>query len=191
MFDKLVAVAAVLASAGVMQPRETIISDPASADWLFVGNARVRPVDAAPLPGGKALLVTVATKPAKPWEVQARMKLKEGFATGDTLTFGFYARTDKPDPGKDVAVVGVRIQRGGDPYDAAIESQIEIGREWKFHCLTGVSKLTLPAELAEVSIQMGGDKHAVAFGPWMTTKIAGGGASGATTLPCGQAPAAT
>jgi len=168
--------------------KEVIISDPAAAAWNFEGGPKVKPVAADGVPGGSALLVTVASKPAKPWDVQARMKLKDGVATDDTVTFGFYARADKPDPGKETAVVNVRVQRGGAPYDAAIEGPVEIGRTWTFHCLAGPAKVALAPSEIEVSVQMGGDKHAVAFGPFMVTKIpASAGANAKTGLPCGEA----
>ncbi|HVF95022.1 MAG TPA: hypothetical protein VM900_11980 [Sphingomonas sp.] len=175
-------------SAGWAQQRakETIISDPAAANWVFDGKPKVKPVDAAGVPGGKALLVTVGAKGANPWDIQARMPLKQGVAVGDTITFGFYARAEKPDPGQDVAAVTVRLQRAAAPYDAALEGPLRIGKEWTFHCLTGVSTLALDGAAAEVSVQIAGDKHAIAFGPWMATRIPGGGAAGKTTLPCGK-----
>ncbi len=181
-----------LAGAAFAQQRvkETIISDPAAATWAFEGKPKVKQVSAEGVPGGKALLVTVAAKGANRWDVQARMKVKEGIAADDTVTFGFYARADKPDPGKDTAAVHVRVQRGAAPYDAAIEGPLEIGKEWTFHCLTGRSKLTLDAAVTEVSVQMAGNKHAVAFGPYMVTKIPESGPTIKSGLPCGKALAA-
>lgn len=168
--------------------KEVIISDPAAANWNFEGGPKVKQVAADGVPGGSALLVTVASKPAKPWDVQARMKLKEGVAAGDIVTFGFYARADKPDPGKETAAVTVRVQRGAAPYDAAVEGGIEIGRTWTFHCLAGPARTALTPSEIEVSVQMGGDRHAVAFGPFMVTKIpVAAGANAKTGLPCGQA----
>jgi hypothetical protein len=182
----------VLAGAVGAQQRvkESIISDPASAGWEFEGKPKVKVVDAAGLPGGKALLVSVATKGANPWDIQARMKVKDGVAVGDTVTFGFYARADKPDPGKETASVGVRVQRAAAPYDAAVEGSLEIGKEWTFHCLTGTAKTALTAAELNVSVQLAGEEHAVAFGPWMATKIPAAGANVKTGLPCGKAPGA-
>ena len=184
--------AGLLAGAAMAQGRgrEAIISDPAAAQWTFEGTPKVKQVAAAGVPGGSALLVTVAQKPAKPWDVQARMKLKDGVAAGDLVTFGFYARADKPDPGKDAASVTVRVQRGAAPYDATLEGPLQIGREWRFHCLTGPAKVALTAAEIEVSVQMGGDRHAVAFGPFMVTRIPAAAAGSVRTgLPCGQAVA--
>jgi hypothetical protein len=179
-----------LAGAAVAQTRgkETIISDPAAATWNFEGAPKVKQVAAAGVPGGSALLVTVAKKPAKPWDVQARMKLKDGVAAGDLVTFGFYARAEKPDPGQDAAAVTVRVQRGAAPYDATLEGPLQIGKDWRFHCLTGAARVALAASEIEVSVQMGGDRHAVAFGPFMVTRIpAAAGPNARTGLPCGQA----
>jgi len=182
--------AALVAGGAMAQARvkEAIISDPAAAQWQFEGASKVKQVAAAGVPGGSALLVTVAQKPAKPWDVQARMKLKNGVAAGDLVTFGFYAKAEKPDAGKDTAGVGVRVQRGAAPYDATLEGPLQIGKEWSFHCLTGPAKVPLTAAEIEVSVQMGGDRHAVAFGPFMVTKVpAAAGAAAKTALPCGQA----
>jgi hypothetical protein len=173
-----------------MRVKEAIISDPAAAQWTFEGAPKVKQVAAPGVPGGNALLVTVAQKPANPWDVQARMKLKDGVAAGDFVTFGFYARAEKPDPGKDSASVTVRVQRGAAPYDAAVEGPLQIGKAWSFHCLSGPAKVALSVAEIEGSVQMGADRHAVAFGPFMVTKIpAAAGAIAKTGLPCGQAVA--
>jgi hypothetical protein len=180
--------AALLASAASAQQRvkESVISDPAAADWNFDGKPKVKPVDAAGLPGGKALLVTIARKGTNPWDIQARMKLKDGIVAGDTVTVGFYARAETPDPGKEVATVQVRVQRAAAPYDATLEGPVAIGKDWAFHCLTGPAKVTLDAASAEVSVQLAGEKRAVAFGPWMATRIPAAGPAIKSGLPCGQ-----
>ncbi len=190
MIAMLGTIALVGAAQAQQRLKETIISDPAAANWAFDGNPKIKQVDAATLPGGKALLVKVAAKGVNPWDIQARMPVKEGVAAGDTVTFGFYARADQPDPGKDSATVTVRVQRNVAPYDAAIEGAIEIGKDWTFHCLTAPSKLTLDAAMTQLSVQMAGEKHAVAFGPYLVTKIAGSGAAIKTGLPCGKPPGA-
>lgn len=186
------AIVAVATAATAQQARvkEAIISDPASAGWEFQGNPKVKAVKAEGLPGGQALLVTIAAKGANPWDVQASMTLKDGVAAGDTVTFGFYARADKPDPGKQTATVTVRVQRNAAPYDAAIEGPLEIGPDWTFHCLTAPAKIALTPAEAAVSVQLAGDKHAVAFGPWMATRIPAAGVGIKTGLPCGKAPGA-
>ena len=176
----VIATGAVATQAG----KEAIISDASSAGWAFDGNPKMTEVEATGLPGGKAVLVTVAKKGANPWDIQARLPMKDGIATGDTVTFGFYARAERPDPGKATATVPIRVQRNAAPYDAAVEGTVEVGKDWTFHCLAGPSKLTLaPAELA-VSLQLAGEKRAIAFGPYLATKIPGG--SGKSGLPCGE-----
>jgi hypothetical protein len=181
-----------LASAVAAQQRikEVVISDPAATDWNFEGKPKIKVVDAAGLPGGKALLVTIGAKGANPWDVQARMGVKDGIAAGDTVTFGFYARADKPDPGKETATVTVRVQRAAAPYDAAVEGPLEIGKDWTFHCLTGAARTALAAAETNVSVQLAGEKHAIALGPWMATKIPGAGPTIRTGLPCGRPPGA-
>lgn len=172
----VIATGAVATQAG----KEAIISDASSAGWAFDGNPKMTEVEAVGLPGGKAVLVTIPKKGANPWDIQARLPMKDGIAVGDTVTFGFYARAERPDPGKATATVPIRVQRNAAPYDAAVE----VGKDWTFHCLAGPSKLTLaPAELA-VSLQLAGEKRAIAFGPYLATKIPGG--SGKSSLPCGE-----
>ncbi|RHW18627.1 hypothetical protein D1610_00160 [Sphingomonas gilva] len=166
--------------------KETIISDQASASWAFEGKAEVKEVAAEGIPGGRALAVEVPARGVNPWDIQARLKLKEGFAAGDTVTFGFYARAIAPDPGKDTARVNVRVQRDAAPYDAALEGALEIGPDWRFHCLAGPAKIALePAQLA-VSVQLAGDKHAIAFGPYLATRIPAVAQGARSGLPCGQ-----
>lgn len=176
----VIATGALAAQAG----KEAIISDASSAGWSFDGNPKMTEVAAEGLPGNKAVLVTIAKKGANPWDIQARLPMKEGIAAGDTVTFGFYARAERPDPGKATATVPVRVQRNTAPYDAAVEGAVEIGKDWTFHCLAGPSKLTLGAGEVAVSLQLAGEKHAIAFGPYLATKIPGG--SGKSGLPCGE-----
>lgn len=192
MMRTIIASAAVIAAAlgaGVsaqQHVKESIISDAAAAAWAFEGAAKVKPVDAPGVPGGKALSVAVAAKGANPWDIQARLKLKDGVAAGDTVTFGFYARAEKPDPGKTTATVNVRFQRNAAPYDAALEGPVEIGPEWSFVCLAGPARIALAAADMSVSVQLAGDKHVVAFGPYMATRIPAQGPNVKSGLPCGQ-----
>lgn len=166
--------------------KEVIISDQASASWAFEGQAKVKEVAAEGVPGGRALAVEVPAKGANPWDIQARLTMKEGFAAGDTVTFGFYARAIAPDPGKDTARVHVRVQRAAAPYDAAIEGSIDVGSDWRFHCLAGPAKFALdPAQLA-ISVQLAGDKHTIAFGPYLATRIPAVAEGAKSGLPCGQ-----
>lgn len=174
----------VAGSAVAMQAgKEAIISDASTAGWSFDGNPKMVEVAAAALPGGKAVLITIPKKGANPWDIQARLPMKDGIAVGDTVTFGFYARADQPDPGKATATVPVRVQRNAAPYDAALEGAVEVGKDWTFHCLAGPSKLALGASELAVSLQLAGEKHAIAFGPYLATKITG---TGKTGLPCGE-----
>lgn len=175
--------AAVAVPAGA---REQVISDPDAADWVFEGDARVKVVDAAGLPGGKALLVTVPRKGVNPWDIQARLKMKDGVAAGDRLAFGFYARAEKPDPGKQTASVNVRVQRDAAPYDAALEGPLEISSDWTFNCLTGPAQLALSPQEMTVSVQLAGERHAIVFGPFLMTRIPANESATLSGLPCGQ-----
>lgn len=183
-----VALAALVAGAAVAQQRvkEAIISDAANAAWSFDGAPKVKQAAAAGVPGGQAIRVTIAKKGAQPWDVQARLPMKDGIAAEDTVTFGFYARAEKPDPGKDTATVNVRVQRAVAPYDAALEGSVAIGREWSFVCLAGPSKLALTAAELSVSVQLAGEAHVIDFGPYMATKIPAQGPNIKSGLPCGQ-----
>lgn len=182
------AAAAALAGGAAAQTRvkESIIGDSAAAAWAFEGAAKVKPVDAPAVPGGKALSVAVAAKGANPWDIQARLKMKDGIVAGDTVTFGFYARAEAPDPGKTTATVNIRVQRDAAPYDATLEGPIEIGPEWTFVCLAGPAKMALGAAEMSVSVQLAGDKHTIAFGPYMATRIPAQGPNIKSGLPCGQ-----
>lgn len=184
---------AIVLAAGVgaqQRVKESIISDAASAAWSFEGAAKTKAV-AAPegVPGGQAIQVVIAQKGPNPWAVQARLPMKDGVAATDTVTFGFYARAAKPDPGQETATLNVRLQRDAAPYDAALEGPVTVGREWSFVCLSGPAKLALtPAKLV-ASVQLAGDKRTVEFGPYMATKIPAQGPNVKSGLPCGQAVA--
>ena len=184
----LVMMTALLATGATAQTRvkETIISDAASAAWAFDGAPKTKPVKAAGVPGGSAIQVTIAAKGANPWAVQARLPMKDGVAATDTVTFGFYARAVKPDPGKDTASVNVRFQRNAAPYDAALEGPVTIGKDWTFVCIAGPARVALTAAEFAVSVQLAGEPHVIEFGPYMATKIPAQGAAIKSGLPCGQ-----
>jgi hypothetical protein len=186
LLGSLLTATAALAQAAPPQPaRETIISDKENAGWSFDGNPKLKEVPAEDLPGGKAILVTLPAKGANPWDVQARLPMKQGISEGDTVTFGFFARAETPDPGRTGSTVPVRVQRNAAPYDAALEGAIEIGPEWRFHCLAGPARLAIQASDLVISVQLAGEPRALMLGPYLATRIPAG-VSKPTGLPCGQ-----
>jgi hypothetical protein len=190
LLGSLLAATGALAQAAPSQPpREMIISDKDNAGWSFDGNPKLKEVPAEDLPGGKAILVTIPAKGANPWDVQARLPMKQGISEGDIVTFGFFARAERADPGRTGSLVPVRVQRDAAPYEAALEGMIEIGPEWRFHCLAGPARLAIPAAELAVSVQLAGDRRAVVLGPYLATRIPAG-VTKATGLPCGQSIAA-
>lgn len=166
--------------------KEQIISDKANAGWSFGGEVKLKEVEAAGLPGGKAVQARVPKKGQNPWDIQASLPMQLGIEKGDQLTFGFYARAVEPDPGKETASIHIRFQRKAAPYDAALEGPIEIGRDWRFYCLAGPSTLSLAAADFTISVQLAADKRVLEFGPYLATRIAGGGATRKSGLPCGE-----
>jgi hypothetical protein len=115
MRTTIIIAAGILAVAGTAaaqtRVKEAIISDQANAAWSFEGAAKTKAVKADGVPGGGAIQVAVAKKGSNPWDIQARLPMKDGVAATDTVTFGFYARATKPDPGKQTARVNIRFQR--------------------------------------------------------------------------------
>lgn len=178
-----------MAGAGFAQSRvkEVIISEAATAAWTFEGSAKTKPVAApAGVPGGQAIQVAIAQKGVNPWAVQARLPMKDGIAANDTVTFGFYARAAKPDPGQQTATLSVRLQRNATPYDAALEGMVTVEKDWRFVCLSGPAKIALAASELVASVQLAGDKRTVEFGAYMATKIPSQGPNIRSGLPCGQ-----
>lgn len=188
----LLAAAAITAAASAqVHVKEEIITAPTGANWQFDGAPKVKLADAAGVPGGKALAITIPAKTKNPWDVQARATLAHDIEVGDIVTFGFYARAEKPDPGKETATLGVQVQRNGPPYDAAVGGSVELGKDYVFHCVGGPAKIALKAGELMVTVQLGADKHVVDFGPFFATRIpAAGGPNAKSGLPCGKAPGA-
>jgi hypothetical protein len=187
LLGQLLAATAALAQSAPAQPlRETIISDKANTGWEFDGNPALKQIPAEDLPGGKAVLVTILAKGANPWDVQARLPMQQGISKGDTIVFGFFARAEQPDPGMTVAPVQVRMQRNAPPYDAALEGTIDIGPEWRFHCLTGPARMAITGPDLVAVVQLAGQKRKIVLGPYLVTRIPAGAAKPATGLPCGQ-----
>lgn len=186
----LISTAAASQGAPPLPLRETVISDKENAGWSFDGKPKLKEVAAEALPGGKAILVTIPTKGQNPWDMQARLPMKAGIVAGDIITFGFFARAEKPDPGQTGATVQVRVQRDKAPYEAALEGPISLGPEWRFHCLTGPASLSIPAAELAVSVQLSAERRAVALGPYVATRIPAGAAKTVSGLPCGKATGA-
>ncbi|MGC6399294.1 hypothetical protein ACNI3Q_01795 [Sphingomonas sp. FW199] len=147
---------------------EILITDPENAEWNFTGKGmRTKVVESEGAPGGMAIEANVARKGANPWDIQTAITLRQGFAVGDKLSFGFYARAVTGDAGGSTINLPIRIQRTSAPYDAAIEGMVTVGPEWKFHCISGPAKIALQPNEMNVSVQMAGDKRVVQLGPFM------------------------
>ncbi|WP_448657529.1 hypothetical protein ACPVPU_08655 [Sphingomonas sp. CJ99] len=156
------------ASAWAQSGGEVQITDAENAEWNFTGKGmRTRVVESEGAPGGMAIEAAVARKGANPWDIQTAITLKQGFAVGDKLSFGFYARAVKGDAGGSTVTLPIRIQRTAAPYDAAIEGAVTVGPEWKYYCISGPAKIALQPNEMNVSVQMAGDKHTVEFGPFL------------------------
>ena len=132
----------------------TLINDPTRLDWERQGeNVSVDSlVDAAIPGGGAANRYTVRRAGPQPYSAQANVPLLQEIRKGDTVTVGFWARTERAESDDGQGRLGLRVQLNHDPWPGFADTVLSIGPEWKWHEVT-----------ATATTDMGRDSGILAF----------------------------
>lgn len=137
-----------------------------SATWgVYGAGQKSAPVRDATVQGGAATKVEVLSVGANPWDVGASQPLTGKITKGDVLLVAFWAKAEPVGGGPASAdIPAVRIQQSAAPYDAALQSGIKVGGEWKMYTVPGRALIDIPAGQGAVGLHLGSAKQTVLLG---------------------------
>lgn len=150
----------------------TIINDPMSLDWPSQGTGFKKKgiVDPKIPGGGAAAQYAILNKGANPWDAGASIPLNSAIKRGEDITVGFWARSLAAETPDGQGTVTVRVQQNSAPWPGFIDQTVSIGRDWKWHEVTGSSTIDIPRGLAIVSLTMAHAKQTLEIGEMIVVK---------------------
>ena len=137
-----------------------------SANWSVYGaGQKTSAIKDKAIQGGGAVKVEVQTAGDKPWNIGAMQPIAGKVAKGDVLLVAFWAKAESVDGGPATAdISAVRVQQSAAPYDAAIQSGVKVGGEWKMYTVPGRATIDIPAGGGSVGLHLGAAKQTVLLG---------------------------
>ena len=144
----------------------TLVNDPTRLDWPTQGeNLSSKGIQDQAIPGGGAAReFTITRAGPEPYSVQTLVPLLSGFEKGETYTIGFYARAPEADTADQKGLIGVRFQKNADPWPGFGEATVQVGPEWEWHEVSGVSTVDASRAESVVTLQLAGAKQKVQIG---------------------------
>ncbi len=162
----------------------TLINDPTRLDWTPVGAVQARNIRAADIPGGGAATrYTVRQAGAHAYDIGVNIPVTAGIANGDVVTVGFYARTISSSAPGGMGLIGVRLQQDAAPWPGFLDRTVQVGNAWKWHEVSGTSRVTIANGQAVVQMQIAGAVQVIEIGQAIVVK-------GAPSILAAAAPAA-
>ena len=155
--------------AGQATGEPAVLNEP-SANWNVYGSGQTHKgrKDAA-VQGGGAMRVTIAAKPANPWDVGAWAPIKGSIAKGDKLVLAFWARVAAGGTNGRTGITG-GIQQASSPHTSVVRGAVELTGKWKLVHITGVATADYPAGKANIALTLGGEAHTIDLGPVFVLK---------------------
>lgn len=150
----------------------TLINDPTSLDWKTQGeNLRVSNITDSAIPGGGAAArYAVRRAGPNPWSVQVYVPLTAEIPRGETVTAGFWARTQTPPAPGQPGQVRLRFQDNVDPWPGFGDAEVAVGPEWKWYEVSAVAAIAVPARNATLVFQIGGARQDIEIGQVIVVK---------------------
>lgn len=144
----------------------TLINDPTSLEWRTAGaRLDVAAVVDPNIPGGGAATqYEVRRAGDNPWDMQAYVPLTASIAAGDTVTFGFWARTTESRAADGLGRVTARVQRDANPWPGFGDTPFQIGREWRWYEATTTANIAVPQREAFLVFQLAAEQQTVEIG---------------------------
>lgn len=158
-----VAVAARPVAAGDVEG--ALVNNPA-VPWGLWGPASEEIIAAADVEGGKAKRITIAVKPANPWDVGIYANSDKPVKKGDVLLLAFWARAAVPPQGNDfIRINGRMTDSDTSPNGITPETSFLIGRQWKLYYAAGAAAKDYPAGALHAGVVLGTDAQTIDLGP--------------------------
>ena len=142
-----------------------LINNPYDIQWSTDGSDKKESVvKSEGAPGGMAYKVTVKKRKKNPWDTATRIPMTQSIAKGDVILLSYWARTAKPQKGKEFGDISVAIQRNIEPYDSIFEERVELGTEWKLHNVSGKANRDYAADKTNLNFNLARAKQTIEFG---------------------------
>src|SRR5688572_30203905 len=150
----------------------TLINDPTRLDWERQGeNVNVKTLTDAAIPGGGAAnRYTVTSAGPNPYSIQAIVPITQAIKKGDTVTIGFWARTEAAQSDDGKARLGVRIQLNQDPWPGFADTALSLGSEWDWHEVTGTANVDIPRDSGILAFHLATERQTVDIGQTIVVK---------------------
>jgi hypothetical protein len=165
--------AALLSAGGYAQgakndPAATIqnqmINVPSAGSWNVWGAQGSQRKDDT-VTGGYAMRV-VATKGVNSWDAAASVAIIRPIKKGDVILAAFWARAEKPAPGKTTATTpSASLSLIKPPYTGLFSEPAEIGPAWAMYYASGVADRDYDAGELNFSVQLAAANQVIDFGP--------------------------
>jgi len=142
-----------------------LINNPYDIQWSTHGSDKKESiVKSEGAPGGMAYQVRVKKKKKDHWETAIRIPMTESVSKGDVILVSYWARTMKPQKGKETGLISVALQRNIEPYDTVFEERVDLGTEWKLHNVAGKAKRNYAADKTNLNFNLAHAKQTLQFG---------------------------
>ena len=165
------AIAQALATLDAQLPGK-LINNPYDIKWSTEGSdKRDSVVKSEGAPGGMAYKVTVKKRKKNHWDTAVRIPMTTSIAKDDVILLSFWARTVKPQKGKDAGDITVTIQRKIEPYDSVFEKRMDIGQEWKLYNATGKANRNYADDKTQLNFNLAHAKQTIEFGQFYVMNL--------------------
>ncbi|HYD25190.1 MAG TPA: hypothetical protein VEB68_10360 [Croceibacterium sp.] len=150
----------------------TLISDPTRLDWERQGeNVNVAGLTDGAIPGGGAAnRYTVRRAGPQPYSSQVNVPLVKAIDKGDTITVGFWARTERAETETGQGTLGLRIQLNQDPWPGFADTVLAIGPEWKWHEVSATATIDIARDSGILAFHLGGARQTIDIGQTIVVK---------------------
>lgn len=161
----LAALAACLPASGALaQAKEEVLNEP-SANWSVYGTGQTHKGRRdKEVQGGGAMRVTIAAKPANPWDAGASSPISKPIKKGDKLILAIWVRLISGGADGKTSIAAA-IQRASAPYDPIVNGQVDLGPAWKLVHIEGTAQADFAAGTANVALSLGTAAHVIDLGP--------------------------
>jgi hypothetical protein len=150
----------------------TLINDPTRLDWERQGeNLAVESLTDPAIPGGGAATrYTVRRAGPQPYSAQASVPLTQEIRKGDTVTVGFWARTERAESGDGQGKLGLRVQLNQDPWPGFADTTLAIGPEWDWHEVSATATTDMRRGSGILAFHLAGARQTIDIGQAIVVK---------------------
>lgn len=150
----------------------TLISDPTRLDWERQGeNVTVDTLTDPAIPGGGAAnRYTVRRAGPQPYSAQVSVPLTQEIRKGDTVTAGFWARTERAESDDGQGRLGLRVQLNQDPWPGFADTVLPIGPEWKWHEVSATATTDMRRGSGILAFHLAAERQTIDIGQTIVVK---------------------